>query len=288
MFLQQPRVFRLSVSCTVPSDSPSDQSYVWEEGAFFWPWVPSGWTHLSVTCASVFTSGHLVSVLGLDGRWMPKHPRLFLCNRASARLLLDVPPNAPGCGGLAGLAGLLGDISLRVSWRCSREALPFGASPSLQEVPAGLAVAATGLLTRLYSGRKDLGWIMWIPPMGIRRLGALLGCWECRGRWLRRLWAPRGLAGCKVMWVGPTSSTDWEQNKKKWNLNGSARKLGHYTGKMMRIQERQNANEADLNAMRCGSHNRNYWCCQSGAIAHRFLSSRESEVLWGSDQPKDT
>lgn len=156
MFLQQPQVFRLSVSCTVPSDSPSDQSYVWEEGAFFWPWVLSGKTHLSVACASVFTPGHLVSVLGLDGCWMPKHPWFFLCNRASDPLLQDVP-NAPGCGGLAGLAGLLGDISFRVSWRCSRDALPLGPSPSLQEVPAELAVAATGLLTRLYSGRKDLG-----------------------------------------------------------------------------------------------------------------------------------
>lgn len=108
-----------------------------------------------MTCASVFTSGRLVSVPGLDGCcWTLKHPRLFLCNRASDRLVPDVPPNAPGSGGLA---GLLGDVSLRVSWRCSRDNLPFGASLSLQDVPAELAVAAVGLLTRLYRGRRDLG-----------------------------------------------------------------------------------------------------------------------------------
>lgn len=165
---------------------------------------------------------------------MPKRPLLFLCNRTSDRLLPDIPPNVSGSGGLA---RLLGDVSLRVSWRCSRENLPFGESLSLQDVPvpARLAVAAVGLLTRLYRGRRDLGWIMWIPPMGIRRLWALLGCWECRGRWLSRLRAPRGRVGCGVMWVGPTSSTDY--NKTRWNEIWMVvlGKLGHYS-KMNRIQ----------------------------------------------------
>lgn len=48
------------------------------------------------------------------------------------------------------------DASFKELWR-GREARPFGASLLLQEVPAG---SPAGLLTRLYWGSRDLGWIM--------------------------------------------------------------------------------------------------------------------------------
>lgn len=35
------------------------------------------------------------------------------------------------------------------------------------------------------------GWIMWMPPMGMSRLGVEAARWECRGRWLSRLCAGR-------------------------------------------------------------------------------------------------
>lgn len=221
----------------------------------------------------------LLSIPGLDGCWTPKHPWLLPCNRVSDWLLPDVPPNAPGS---VGLARPLDDVSLRESWRSSTEDLPFGVSLSLQGVPAGLAV---GLLTRLYRGSRDLGWIMWIPPMGIRRFGALLGCWECRGRWLRRLWAPRGRVGCGLMWVGPTSSTDYNKTRGNETWMVLLGELGHYTSKMKRMQT---ATEADLNGQWvqllkcCGNHN--CWWCRSIAMTQWLLGAEKQRFkaeFWG-------
>lgn len=143
--------------------------------------------------------------MGLDFCWTLQRPWLSPCG-ASDWLPPGFPPNTPGSGEQA---PRLSDVSFREPCR-SREDLPFGVSLRLQDVPAGLS---TGLLTRLYKGSRDLGWIMWIPPMGIRRLGALPGCCECKGRWLSRLCSPRGRVGCGLMWMGPTWSTDYDKTR---------------------------------------------------------------------------
>lgn len=146
----------LPACCTVPPNSSSHQSCVWQGGVCFCPW------------------GVSASLTVLVSKWDES--------------------------GLGGAVLLLGDASLRTACCVS-----FGESHK--------GVGALLLPLRLYRGRVDLGWIMWIPPIGIRRLSVLLDCCECRGRWLRRLMAPRSRGGCTVMWARLASSLNWNNKE---------------------------------------------------------------------------
>lgn len=156
--------------CTVPLDSSSSSCHLClgERSLFFFFWpriLPA-----SLGKRAGVINQCVLSALGLDGCWTQQRPG------SSRRGLSDWLPPAPPLG--ASGSGAPSDASFRELWR-SREARPLGASFRLQEVPAG---GSAGLLTRLYRGSRDRGWIMWIPPMGMRRLGARPACWECKGR----------------------------------------------------------------------------------------------------------
>lgn len=71
---------------------------------------------------------------------------------------------------------------------------------------------------------------MWIPPMGIMRLGVPAECWEWRGRWLRSRWSDWGSPARGKSWGRLASWTDWVLSSLALDVMGPALSLGEPAG----------------------------------------------------------